>query len=62
MYGTAAMIDGMSERLRTELGQKAPVIITGGLGREIAPHCRVAAQYVDELLLEGLRLIYEKNH
>ena len=56
------MIDGMSERLRTELGQKAPVIITGGLGREIAPHCRVAAQYVDELLLEGLRLIYEKNH
>lgn len=62
VYGTAAMIDGMSERLRTELGQKAPVIITGGLGREIAPHCRVAAQYVDELLLEGLRLVYEKNH
>lgn len=61
VYGTAAMIDGMNARLMRELGGDAPVIITGGLGKQIAPHCRTPVQYVDELLLEGLRLIYEKN-
>lgn len=61
VYGTAAMIDGMNARLMQELGGDAPVIITGGLGKQIAPHCRTPVQYVDELLLEGLRLIYEKN-
>lgn len=61
VYGTAAMIDGMNARLTQELGGDAPVIITGGLGKQIAPYCRTPVQYVDELLLEGLRLIYEKN-
>ncbi len=61
VFGTAAMLDGMNDRLVAELGYDAPVIITGGLGREIVPHCRHAATYVDELLLNGLRLIYEKN-
>ena len=61
VYGTAAMIDGMNARLMQELGCEAPVIITGGLGKQIAPQCGTPVQYVDELLLEGLRLIYEKN-
>ncbi len=61
VYGTAAMIDGMNARFKAELGCDAPVVITGGLGREIAAQCTTPVQYVDELLLEGLRLIYEKN-
>lgn len=61
VYGTAAMIDGMNTRFQAELGCDAPVVITGGLGREIAAQCVTPVRYVDELLLEGLRLIYEKN-
>lgn len=61
VFGTAATIDGMSRRIMQELGYEAPVIVTGGLGREIVPHCTVPADYVSELLLDGLRLIWDKN-
>lgn len=62
VFGNAAMLDGMNERIVAELGYDAPVVVTGGLGRQIVGHCRHAVTYVDELLLDGLRLIYEKNN
>lgn len=61
VYGTAAMLDGMCDRIEAELGYPAVIVATGGLGREIVPHCRRKITYVDDLLLEGLRMIYEKN-
>ncbi len=61
VYGTAAMIDGMNRRITAELGYDAPVVVTGGLGREIVPHCEGDMTYVEELLLDGLRLIHDKN-
>ncbi|MBE6778514.1 MAG: type III pantothenate kinase [Ruminococcaceae bacterium] len=61
VFGTAATIDGMNRRLMQELGYPAPVVITGGLSREIAAHCDSEMLYVEELLLDGLRLIWEKN-
>ena len=51
----------MNRRIMAELGYEAPVVVTGGLGRQIAAQCSTPLTYVDELLLEGLRLIYEKN-
>ena len=61
VYGTAAMLDGMCDRIETELGYPAAIVATGGLGREIVRHCRRTITYVDDLLMEGLRIIYEKN-
>ncbi len=61
VYGTAATIDGMNSRIVAELGYDAPVVVTGGLGREISRHCTTAVTYVGDLLLDGLRLIWEKN-
>ncbi len=61
VFGTASLIDGMCDRIEAELGYSAPVIATGGLGREIVRHCRREITYVDDLLLQGLRMIYEKN-
>ncbi len=61
VYGTAAMLDGMCDRIEAELGYPAQVIATGGLGRDIVPHCRRHIEYNDTLLLDGLRLIFEKN-
>ena len=40
MYGTAAMIDGMLDRVEEELGSKTTVIATGGLAQFIAPLCK----------------------
>lgn len=61
VYGTAAMLDGMTDRIEQELGTSATVIVTGGLGAEIAACCRREVLYDSTLLLDGLRLIYEKN-
>ena len=61
VIGTAALIEGMAARFEEELGEKANVIITGGLGRSIAKEIRIPVTADDNLLLEGLRIIYEKN-
>ena len=51
----------MISRINRELGQEATVIATGGLAKKIVPHCEKEILIDDELLLKGLRLIYEKN-
>ncbi len=61
VIGTAAMVDGMCDRIQDELGQQATVVVTGGLGAEIAAQCRHKTVYDGRLLLDGLRLIYAKN-
>jgi len=61
LFGTAAMLDGMIDRFRGELGENASVIATGGLAERIIPHCRHEIIYDGELLLRGLAIIWEKN-
>ena len=62
VYGTAAMLDGLSERVEEFLGMPATVVATGGLVHLVAPYCKRKLICDDNLLLEGLRILYEKNH
>ncbi len=61
ILGTAAMIDGMIDRIEEELGVKASVLATGGISRIIVPQCKHDIIYDEDLLLRGLAIIYEKN-
>ena len=62
VLATACMLDGMTERICEELGDKnATVIATGGLAKFVVPHCRTKIIYDDDLMLKGLNLIYKKN-
>ena len=61
MYGTAAMIDGIVERIEEELGHKSTLIATGGLAQFITPLCKREIILEKDLLLKGLNLIYKKN-
>ena len=61
ILGTAAMIDGLLDRFTDELGNPASVIATGGLSSFIAPVCKHQLQLDPNLILTGLRTIYEKN-
>lgn len=62
VVGTACMIDGMAERIASELQTPhLPVVLTGGLGRIVAPWCRTKIHYEPNLLLIGLQILYELN-
>lgn len=61
IYGNTALIDNMSARIERELGEKATVILTGGMAHLLKEHCTREVIFTDSLLLEGLRIVYEKN-
>ena len=64
IYGNASCIDGMIDRLAEEMGEglsDIKVVATGGLARVILPQCYHNIIQDDELLLKGLKIIYDKN-
>ena len=61
IYGAAAMLDGMAERIETELGQPATLVATGGLAETIVAHCKRDFLLDENLLLDGLLQIYKRN-
>lgn len=61
VYGCAAMLDGLIDRLEDELGESATAVITGGFAPLIAPYCRREVVVDENLLLNGLYIIYKKN-
>jgi len=60
-FGNIALIDGMVERIEEELGQKATVIVTGGLSSHLRGQTKREAIFDESLLLEGLRRVYKMN-
>ena len=61
VFGTAAMIDGMIDRMEAELNTPVTVVATGGLSGSIIPYCRRRIEYEPDLLLKGLAILYQKN-
>lgn len=60
-FGYIGLVDGIITRMIGELGETPRVIATGGFARLIAAGAE-SIQTVDEtLMLDGLRLIYEKT-
>ena len=61
MYGAAAMIDGMIERVEEELGHSTTVVATGGMAQFVCPLCKREIKLERDLLLKGLNILYKKN-
>lgn len=60
VFGNAAMIDGLCERMAAELGFENPTIVaTGGYSKGIIPCCKAEIRYDENLVLDGLKAIYD---
>jgi type III pantothenate kinase len=61
LLGHIGMVEGMVRRFKEELGEDARVIGTGGLIPLIARETTVFTAIQPDLILHGLRMIYEMN-
>lgn len=61
ILGTASMIDGMIDRFIDEVGEPATIVATGGLSAFIIKECKHNIVYDNDLILKGLKAIYDKN-
>ena len=62
VFGNAAMMDGMIDRVEAEEGEMKSIVATGGLSKAIMPYCNHKIVQDDDLILKGLKIIYEKNN
>jgi type III pantothenate kinase len=60
-YGFVGMIDGILERLAGEIGAGMMAVATGGQGHMIVRSSRWVKTYDEDLTLDGLRFIWERN-
>ena len=60
-FGYIGLTDGIIKRMISELKEKPRVIATGGLAGIIFEDAEFIEFYDENLMLDGLRLIYEKN-
>lgn len=62
LYGHAGMIDTILTHMEKELGYKLNAVITGGLCKYVAPLCQHELIVDEELLIKGLKYLWETNN
>ena len=60
-FGYVGLTQTIIAELRKELGEEAKVVATGGFGEQIASEVPAIDVCEPNLVLEGLRIIYERQ-
>jgi type III pantothenate kinase len=59
-WGYVAMIEGLTERMKRELGRPAKVVATGGLATLFDKHTKVFDAIEPDLTIQGLSQLYQR--
>ncbi len=60
-FGYIGLVTNIIDEIRKDLGQNVKVIATGGFGGQITSELPAVEAYEPDLVLEGLRIIFERN-
>ena len=61
LFGIVELIDGLVIKIKSELGSGAKVIATGGMAPLISDRTKSIDWVEEELIIEGIYLIYNRN-
>lgn len=62
IYGTSAMIDGVIRKMKEEIGlDNIKVVLTGGEAKMLHQYLEEDVIYDENIIIEGLKIIYQKN-
>jgi len=61
VFGYASLVDGLLSRMFDELGSRPKVVATGGLAHVIAASAKLVDEVDENLTMEGLRILYQRN-
>jgi len=60
-FGYVGLVTNTIAEIRKELGAEARVIATGGFGGQLLPEVPAIEAYEPDLVLRGLRIVFERN-
>ncbi|MEW5902663.1 MAG: type III pantothenate kinase, partial [Acidobacteriota bacterium] len=60
-FGYIGLVRNIIAEIKKELGGEPKVISTGGFGTQLTPEVKTIHHHEPHLVLEGLRILYERN-
>ena len=61
IFGYAGLVDSLIRRIRSEIGEEAGVVATGGMATLIVRETGAVAEVDEHLTLEGIRILYRES-
>ncbi len=60
-FGYVGLVNHLIAEIGGELGGRPAIVVTGGFGEQLGPEIRGPYHFEPHLVLEGLRIIFERN-
>ncbi len=61
IYSQASFIEGVAARVEEQFGEAVNIVVTGGAAKFVLPVCRRKTVYDENLLLKGIKILYENR-
>jgi type III pantothenate kinase len=60
-FGYVGLVNNIISEISKEIGAEPKIVVTGGFASQLGPEIKAPHHYEPHLVLEGLRILYERN-